>query len=202
MTKRILWRVYIAFLFLFFVHILEADASSQISYRDREHSQLNHEEFLKLERQGYKVQDIVRAAHISMYTNNSIESILRYYKKYSSWDKTAQHFGVDLKKLEANDTRNMQNSQQEYKEKMIKIIATYTKMSTANISQYLKEDADIHFLLIAAAISKTSNTELSQIIQYKKEDKNVDQIIHIVQADRKKVFEEVQMLHNRMKQIK
>lgn len=170
---------------------------------EEEHLQLNHEDFQRLEKQGYTVHEIIKAAHISMYANKSIESILRYYKKHQSWHETANHFGVDLEKLKTDQMRKTkQLLYKENKEKIIYILANYTNRKPEEISRYLKQDADLHFLIVAAAISKTTETDLSKIIQLKKEEKSLDEIMNTVHANRKMVFKEVKLLHEKIKHLK
>jgi len=169
---------------------------------EEEHLQLNHEEFQILEKQGYTIHEIIQAAHISMYTNKSIESILRFYKEHQSWHETAKHFGVDLEKLKTDQMRKTkQLLYKENKEKIIYILANYTNRKPEEISRYLKQDADLHFLIVAAVISKSTNTDLSKIIQLKKEGKSLDEIMNTVNADRKKVFKEVKLLHEKIKHL-
>lgn len=174
---------------------------SKLNTEQEEHLHLTHEEFQKLEKQGYTVHEIVKAAHISMYTNNTIESILRFYKEHGSWQETADHFGVDLQKLKTDQMRKTKQRYKENKEKIIILIANYTNKLPSEINDYLKEDTDLHFLIFAAAISKTTNTDLSRIIQYNKEGKSFDEIMTTVHANRKTVFNEVKMLHKKIKQI-
>ena len=126
-----------------------------------EHLQLTHEEFQMLEKQGYSTQEIVKAAHISMYTDKSIENILLFYKKSGSWHKTAKHFGVDWNKLETDQMRKTKQLNKANKEKIIAILAIYTNRTSAEISYYLKKEADLHFLIFAAAIPSACLTLLS-----------------------------------------
>jgi len=172
---------------------------SNLGVEDR--LRLTHEEFQKLEKQGYTVHEIVKAAHISMYTNKSIDSILRFYKKNGSWHETANHFGVEWEKLENDQMRKTKQLSKEIKEKMVTILADYTNRTPAEINHYLKEDVDLHFLIVASAISKTTNTDLPTIIEYKKEGKSFHEIMNTVHANPKTVFDEVKKLHQEIKNI-
>ncbi|MGV3467282.1 MAG: hypothetical protein ACO1OT_18570 [Heyndrickxia sp.] len=201
--KKYLFIVLGSMLFTF-IEISSAAAIAHENHpnmEDENHLQLTQEEFQKLEKQGYAVHEIVKAAHISMYTNKSIESILRFYKKIGSWHETANHFGVDLEKLESDQIRKTKQLSQENKKEIILILANYTNRKPSEIMHYLKEDADLHFLIVAVAISKTTNTELPKIIQYKKEGKSFRDIMNTVHANRQTVFMEVKLLHQKIKNM-
>jgi hypothetical protein len=162
------------------------------------HLHISQDDFFKLEKLGYTKHDIIKAAHIAKHANKSVESVLSYFKKHPSWDETAKHFGVDLEKIKAE---HIEKHRQLYKDKIVKFLSSYTNHTPKEINQYLQNDVDLHFLIVAAAIEKTSNTDLSKIIQYKKDGKSFDEIMNSVNADPKVVFEEVKKIHHEIKRM-
>ncbi|PKR83599.1 hypothetical protein CWO92_18730 [Heyndrickxia camelliae] len=203
---RVKKKLFIVLIGMFFTYISITTATAitkenHINVEEEGHLQLTYEEFQKLLKQGYTVHEIVKAAHISLYTNKGIEYILRFYKKNGSWQETANHFGVDLEKLKTDQMRKTKRLNRQHKEKIITILANYTSRTPEEINDYLKQDADLHFLIVAAAISKTTNTDLPVIIQYNKEGMSFHEIMKTVHANQKIVFREVKILHQKIKNI-
>ena len=62
------------------------------------HKPISEEEMQSLEKLGYNKHEIWKAAHIARMSKK-IKDVLAYYKQNKSWEKTAEHFGVDPSKL-------------------------------------------------------------------------------------------------------
>ena len=56
------------------------------------------EEFQVLLDEGYSKKEIMNASMISNASDTKIEEVLKNFKEFGSWSKTAEHYGVNLEK--------------------------------------------------------------------------------------------------------
>lgn len=176
----------------------KVDAHTQPQMTNRhKHIHISDQEFNELIKKGYTRHEIMKAHFISKHSKEkNLEEILIAYKKNQSWKETANSFGVDLEKIKQEHVKKQQKFYNQNKTKIIQYLAAYTGKSPAELEKYLKEDIDLHFLIVSAAISKVSNKDLDQIIQYKKDGKNFKEMMTMLKLDEKTVFEEAKKLHH------
>ncbi|MGE8203991.1 hypothetical protein ACQKP0_05450 [Heyndrickxia sp. NPDC080065] len=179
------------------LYISKVEAHSHPQTEERHmHFHISDQEFNNLIKKGYSRQEIFRAHFISKHsTEKNLEKILSVYKKNQSWEETAKHFGVDLEKIKQDHIKKHKQFYERNKTKIIQYLTTYTGKSATELENFLKDDVDLHFLVVAAAISKKSNTDISQIIQYKKEGKNYKDIITMLKLEPNTVFMEAKKIH-------
>ncbi|MED3649824.1 hypothetical protein [Heyndrickxia sporothermodurans] len=160
------------------------------------HLHISDQEINDLIKKGYTKRDIFKAYFIAKHAKEKldVETILKVYKQKQSWEETAKYFKVDFEKIKKEHFEKHKQFYKKNKTQIIQYLATYTGKSPKELDTYLK-DVDLHFLVVAAAISKKSNTDLNQIIQYKKEGKHLKEIISIEKLDPKSVFNEAKNIH-------
>ncbi|KYD00099.1 hypothetical protein [Heyndrickxia sporothermodurans] len=160
------------------------------------HLHISDQEINNLMKKGYTKQDIFKAYFIAKHAKEKLdaETILKVYKQKQSWEETAKYFNVDIEKIKKAHFEKHKQFYEKNKTKIIQYLATYTGKSPTELDKYLK-DVDLHFLIVAAAISKKSNTDLSQIIKDKKEGKQLKEIISKEKLDPKSVFDEAKNIH-------
>ncbi|WLD94227.1 hypothetical protein [Alkalihalobacillus sp. AL-G] len=155
----------------------ETGHSNKVQEKD-EHHKFYHDEFRSLLKKSYSKHDIFRALQFSKLTNHSPEKILSYYKQAGSWDKTAEHFKVDKRELEKQKQKWKAHKQlmKKNKGKILDYLAAYSKTDKQELTGYLESGIKFHSLVKATVLSKLSNTELSRVIQYKRDGKNSKEI--------------------------
>lgn len=160
------------------------------------HLHISDQEINDLIKKGYSKQDIFKAYFIAKHAKEKldVETVLKVYKQKQSWGATAKYFKVDIEKIKKAHFEKHKQFYEKNKTKIIQYLATYTGKSPSELDKYLK-DVDLHFLIVAAAISKKSNTDLSQIIQDKKEGKHLKEIISKKKLDPESVFDEAKNIH-------
>ncbi|GIN88744.1 hypothetical protein J6TS2_51300 [Heyndrickxia sporothermodurans] len=160
------------------------------------HTDLNEQEWNNLMQKGYSRQEIFKAHIIAKHSNEKdLEKILMVYKKNKSWKETAKQFGVNLEQLKRDHIKKHKEFFDKHKQQIIQYLSSYTGKSYTELNNYLKEDVDLHFLVVAAAISKKSNKDISQIIQYKKEGKDFKEILSTLKLDPTVIIEEAKVIH-------
>ncbi len=81
------------------VSTFPASATTPKEVAMHHHKPISEEEMQSLEKLGYNKHEIWKAAHIARISKKETKDVLAYYKQNKSWEKTAQHFGVDPSKL-------------------------------------------------------------------------------------------------------
>ena len=93
------------------------------------HKPISEEEMQSLEKLGYNKHEIWKATHIARISNKEIKDVLAYYKQNKSWEKTAEHFGVDPSKLKKH------HMNKETKQALLQQLATMQKSTPDQLKQ-------------------------------------------------------------------
>ncbi|MEH7343068.1 hypothetical protein V7122_04100 [Bacillus sp. JJ1532] len=169
--------------------------------RDHHHHFINEGDLKRLLDQGYSKEEILKAAHIANYSNKKIDDVLNVYKKNdSSWEKTAEHYGLDLKKLKEQYHEHKEKYLQDHKGEVIENVAEYTGKTEDEIKAWVDEGISLRFIVIGAAIAKVSNKDLSEVIKMKQEGLSFMHIKDSLKIDQKKVREEKKALMMKIKE--
>ncbi|MBY0123125.1 hypothetical protein [Bacillus sp. S/N-304-OC-R1] len=181
-------------------HITYAEVNPQ--HEGKHHHQfISEQDMERLLDQGFSKKEILKAAHIAKYTNNKVDDVLNVYKKNdSSWDKTAEHYGLDMKKLRKEMCEHKEKFLQEHKEEVIENVAEYSGKKEKDIEQWVNDGIPLRFIVMGAAMAKVSNKNLEELIQMKKEGKSFREIKESLMIDREKLREEKRSLMKKIKE--
>lgn len=162
-----------------------------------DHRLLKKEQLDQFMNQGYKKRDIYKAAHVAKFSGKSIEELLQYFKAHnSSWEETAKHYGVDLKKLHKHHKFKFLK---EHQSEAIKTLAVYTGKQEKEIKDWVNNGISLHFIVGAAAVAKLSGKPVDGLIEMKKQGKSSAEIKEKYKLEESKVHQEIK---NIMRQIK
>ena len=108
---------------------LPASAATPKEVTMHHHKPIPEEEMQSLEKLGYNKHEIWKVAHIARISNKEIKDVLAYYKQNKSWEKTAEHFGVDPSKLKKH------HMNKETKQALLQQLATMQKSTPDQLKQ-------------------------------------------------------------------
>ncbi|QED47091.1 hypothetical protein [Cytobacillus dafuensis] len=179
---------------------LTTNADKNTELEQHHHDFITKEDFQRLLDKGYSKKDIRKAAHIAKYANKKTDDVLKFYKENnSSWKKTAEHYGLDMKKLKEECHEHKEKFLEEHKETVIEKVAEFSGKTESEIQAWLDEGVHLRFILIGAAMAKASNKDLAEVIKLKKEGQSFKDIKQNLNIDSEKMRDEMKAL---MKNIK
>ncbi|MFE7376873.1 hypothetical protein ACFU6E_19780 [Bacillus cereus] len=161
------------------------------------HKPISEEEMQSLEKLGYNKHEIWRAAHIARISKKEIKDVLSYYKQNKSWEKTAEHFGVDPSKLKKH------HMSKETKQALLQQLATMQKSTPDQLKQKMKEyNIKLRHLTVLTIISQKSNTPLDDVLKMKKDGMEIKQIAEKLNVKREDIRAEMMKLVQSIKETK
>ncbi len=161
------------------------------------HKPISEEEMQSLEKLGYNKHEIWKAAHIARISKQEIKDVLSYYKQNKSWEKTAEHFGVDPSKLKKH------HMSKETKQALLQQLATMQKSTPDQLKQKMKEyNIKLRHLTVLTIISQKSNTPLDDVLKMKKDGMDIKQIAEKLNVKREDIRAEMMKLVKSIKEQK
>ncbi|EOQ18221.1 hypothetical protein [Bacillus cereus] len=161
------------------------------------HKPIPEEEVQSLEKLGYNKHEIWKAAHIARISNKEIKDVLAYYKQNKSWEKTAEHFGIDPSKLKKH------HMNKETKQALLQQLATMQKSTPDQLKQKMKEyNTKLRHLTVLTIISQKSNTPLDDVLKMKKDGMDIKQIAEKLNVKREDIRAEMMKLVKSIKEQK
>ncbi|PEB44313.1 hypothetical protein CN971_13675 [Bacillus thuringiensis] len=161
------------------------------------HKPISEEEMQSLEKLGYNKHEIWKAAHIARISRQEIKGVLSYYKQNKSWEKTAEHFGVDPSKLKKH------HMSKETKQALLQQLATMQKSTPDQLKQKMKEyNIKLRHLTVLTIISQESNTPLDDVLKMKKDGMDIKQIAEKLNVKREDIRAEMLKLVKSIKEKK
>ena len=158
-------------------------------------------DFQRLKAQGYTKKEILKAAHIAKFADKKIDDVLKTYKQNdSSWDKTAAHYGLDMKKMKEKCQEKKEKFLEEHKEDVIENVAEYTGKTEAQIKAWADEGIPLRFIVGGAVMAKASNKDIEELIQMKKSGQSYHDIKKSLGLDKAKMHEEFKVLMGKIKE--
>ncbi len=161
------------------------------------HKPISEEEMKSLEKLGYNKHEIWKAAHIARISKKEIKDVLTYYKQNKSWEKTAQHFGVDPSKLKKH------HMNKETKKALLQELANIHKSTPDQLKQKMKEyNIGLRHLAVLTIIAQKSNTPLDDVLKMKKDGMNIKQIAEKLNVKKEDIRAEMIKLVKSIKEKK
>ncbi|WP_166695494.1 hypothetical protein [Bacillus cereus] len=161
------------------------------------HNPISEKEMQSLEKLGYNKHEIWKAAHIARISNKEIKDVLAYYKQNKSWEKTAEHFGIDPSKLKKH------HMNKETKQALLQQLATMQKSTPDQLKQKMKEyNIKLLHLTVLTIISQKSNTPLDDVLKMKKDGMDIKQIAEKLNVKREDIRAEMMKLVKSIKEKK
>ncbi|ANS46374.1 hypothetical protein BM86_09670 [Bacillus thuringiensis] len=161
------------------------------------HKPISEEEMQSLEKLGYNKHEIWKAAHIARISKQEIKGVLSYYKQNKSWEKTAEHFGVDPSNLKKH------HMSKETKQALLQQLATMQKSTPDQLKQKMKEyNIKLRHLTMLTIISQKSNTPLDDVLKMKKDGMDIKQIAEKLNVKREDIRAEMLKLVKSIKEKK
>lgn len=161
------------------------------------HKPISEEEMQSLEKLGYNKHEIWKAAHIARISKQEIKGVLSYYKQNKSWEKTAEHFGVNPSKLKKH------HMSKETKQALLQQLATMQKSTPDQLKQKMKEyNIKLRHLTVLTIISQKSNTPLDDVLKMKKDGMDIKQIAEKLNVKREDIRAEMLKLVKSIKEKK
>jgi uncharacterized protein (DUF433 family) len=200
MKKRLL--TVLAFCFLLIgstlsvnAEVMPKDKTSNQEQKHEHHHRIIDESLLNsLQEKGYTKKEIFIAAHIAKFSKQKVEEVLAFYKKNdSSWEKTAQHYGVDLDKIR-NHHHHMDKFLEKNKDIVLKNVSEYSGKTAQELQGYLDKGISLRFLVSCSAMAKAANKDLGDIIKMKEQGKSFHEI-------KKELNLENEQIHTEMKKL-
>ena len=177
--------------------IFPASAATPKEVTMHHHKPILEEEMQSLEKLGYNKHEIWKAAHIARISNKEIKDVLAYYKQNKSWEKTAEHFGVDPSKLKKH------HMNKETKQALLQQLATMQKSTPNQLKQKMKEyNIKLRHLTVLTIISQKSNTPLDDVLKMKKDGMDIKQIAEKLNVKREDIRAEMMKLVKSIKETK
>lgn len=181
--------------------------TTNVSAHDSVHFQMNEAEYQSLIEQGYSKKDIFRAKGIAHLAKKDIGDVLDHYQKSGSWEKTAAHFGIDVKKLKAKHKKmkakheKMKKFYMENKEEIFAYIAGYSAISQEELRKIQVENSlKTHHLMKAAVIAKLSNSALVDVVNEHKAGKKFYEIAQNRNVKKAEFRKELKRIHSKIKE--
>ncbi|PFQ32238.1 hypothetical protein COC69_30490 [Bacillus cereus] len=177
--------------------IFPASAATPKEVTMHHHKPISEEEMQSLEKLGYNKHEIWKAAHIARISKQEIKDVLSYYKQNKSWEKTAEHFGVDPSKLKKH------HMSKETKQALLQQLATMQKSTPDQLKQKMKEyNIKLRHLTVLTIISQKSNTPLDDVLKMKKDGMDIKQIAEKLNVKREDIRAEMMKLVKSIKEQK
>ncbi|WP_349409747.1 hypothetical protein [Pseudalkalibacillus sp. SCS-8] len=162
------------------------------------------EEFQALLDDGYTKREIFKGLHISHLAEKPIEDVLNIYKETSSWTETAEHFGVDEEKVRKHKHKHKWKKWQAeldaHKGEILEYLSAYTGKEVQELNGYLVDEIGLRHLIGAAVISKVSGTDLTEVLNYKKEGHTREEFAEHFNLDKEEFKAEMKKVHSDIKE--
>ncbi|URM32199.1 hypothetical protein LLY41_17690 [Cytobacillus firmus] len=170
----------------------KAPAQEQIH---EHHHRLIDESLMKsLQEQGFTKREIFIAAHIAKFSNKQVTEVLAFYKENnSSWEKTAQQYGVDLEKIKKHH-HHMDKFLEANREVVLQKVSEYSGKSTQVLQGYLDKGVPLRFLVSGAAIGKAANKDFGEIVQLMEQGNSLQEIKTELNVDKEEIHAEMKKL--------
>ncbi len=196
MYKKIVVSMTMAAL-LFGATVLPTYAATPKEVTFHHHKLISEEEMQSLEKLGYNKHEIWKAAHIARMSKKEIKDVLAYYKQNKSWEKTAEHFGVDPSKLKKH------HMNKETKKALLQQLATMQKSTPDVLKQKMKEyNIGLRQLTVLTIIAQKSNTPLDDVLKMKKDGMDMKQIAEKLNVKKEDIRAEMIKLVKSIKEKK
>ncbi|KFM99277.1 hypothetical protein D0U04_05810 [Bacillus clarus] len=180
------------------VSVFPAAAATQQEVIMHHHKPISEEEMQSLEKLGYNKHEIWKAAHIAKISKKEIKDVLSYYKQNKSWEKTAEHFGVDLSKLKKHHHMN-----KEMKQALLQKLADMQKSTPDQLKQTMKDyNIGLRHLAVLTIIAQKSNTPLNDVLKMKKDGMHVKEIAEKLNVKKEDIRAEMMKLVKSIKENK
>lgn len=168
---------------------------------EHHHHFIKKEDFQRLLDQGYSKKEILKAGHIAKYANKNVDEVLKTYKdNESSWEKTAEQYGLDLKKIKQKYHEDKEKFLEENKDTVIENVVEYSGKTEKDIRSWLDEGVSLRFIVGGAALAKASNKDLSELIKLHKEGQSLKVIKKNLQFEHEKMHSEMMTLMKKIKE--
>ncbi len=171
------------------------------------HFKMDKGEFQTLIDKGYAKKDIYHAKGIAYFAKKDIEDVLNHYQKSGSWEKTASHFGVDLKKMKAKHKKmkakheKIKKFYKENEEEILIFIAGYSSLSIEELKKIQQDNSlKTQQLMRAAIIAKLSNSALVDIVNEQKMGKKFYEIAKNRNVKKNEFIKEMKRIHHEMEE--
>ncbi|KON89608.1 hypothetical protein AF332_24150 [Sporosarcina globispora] len=164
-------------------------------HKHEHHHRMIDESLMKsLQEQGFTKKEIFIAAHIAKFSNNQVADVLTFYKNnYSSWEKTAHQYGVDIEKIKKHQ-HHMDKFLESNKQIVLQKVSDYSGKSPKVLQGYLDKGIPLRFLISGAAMAKAANKDLGEIIQMKEQGKSFPEIKKELNVDKEQIHKELKKL--------
>lgn len=161
------------------------------------HKPISEEEMQSLEKLGYNKHEIWKAAHIARISKKEIKDVLVYYKEKKSWQKTAEHFGVDPSKLKKH------HMNKETKHALLQELANMQQSTPDRLKQKMKEyNIGLRQLTVLTIIAQKSNTPLDEVLKMKKDGMDIKKIAQNLNVKKEDIRAEMMNLVKSIKEKK
>ncbi|PGZ95284.1 hypothetical protein COE51_20940 [Bacillus pseudomycoides] len=175
----------------------QAETTQETKHVAQHHKSISEEQYKSLIEKGYKKHEIWKAAHIAKLSGKDINAVLEYYKQKHTWKETAQHFGVDPKKLHKH------HMSKEMKEQLLQKVAEMQKSTPDQVKQTMRDyEVSLFQLAVLNIISQKSNTPLNDVLKMKKDGMNVKQIAEKLNVKKEDIKTELKKLKASLKMEK
>ncbi|MEI4804420.1 hypothetical protein WAZ07_25195 [Bacillus sp. FJAT-51639] len=170
------------------------NSRAETKQETKHHKFISEEQYKSLTEKGYQKHEIWKAARIAKLSGKDINTVLDYYKQKRVWKETAQHFGVDAKKLHKH------HMSKEMKAKLFQKVADMQKSTPDQVKQTMR-DYEVSLFQLAALniISQKSNTPLNDVLKMKKDGMNVKQIAEKLNVKKEDIKAEMKKLKTEIK---
>ncbi|HDX9578562.1 TPA: hypothetical protein ROX88_002104 [Bacillus pseudomycoides] len=160
----------------------------------KQHKFISEEQYKSLTEKGYQKHEIRKAARIAKLSGKDINTVLDYYKEKRTWKETAQHFGVDIKKLHKH------HMSKEMQAKLLPKVAEMQKSTPDQVKQTMRDyEVSLFQLTVLNIISQKSNTPLHNVLKMKKDGMNVKQIAEKLNVKKEDIKAEMKKLKAELK---
>ena len=167
---------------------------AQEQKHEHHHRMIDESQMKSLLEQGFTKKEIFIAAHIAKFSNKQVADVLAFYKKNnSSWEKTAQQYGVDLDKIKKHP-HHMDKFLETNKQVVMQKVSEYSGKSPQVLQGYLDKGVPLRFLISGAAMAKAANKDLNEIIQMKEQGKSMPEIKKELNLEKEQIHAEMKKL--------
>lgn len=168
---------------------------AQKQKHEHHHRMIDESLMKSLLEQGFTKKEIFIAVHIAKFSNKKVEDVLTFYQKNnSSWEKTAQQYGVDIEKIKKHHHHHMEKFLETHKEVILQKVSDYSGKSPQVLQGYLDKGVPLRFLVSGAAVAKAANKDLDEIIQMREQGKSLLKIKTELNLDKEQIHAEMKNL--------
>jgi len=144
--------------------------------------------------QGFTEEEVYRAALLSKFSKKDMSEVLQTYKETASWEKTAKHYNVDVKKMMKDHFKEKEQLLKTHQEEVLVVLSIINGVTVEKLNSYMQEGISLKMLLAFSAISKNTSVPINDLVKLKKEGATLEKINEQAKTNRQTIHEDMRYI--------